>query len=134
MTKHRLILLSSIVILMLYTPIAGASSKAPEWSVSEWINGGGVTLDELKGKVVIVEFFQLWCPGCNSFSIPLMKEWSRTFRNEIASLILYSGFISFSFIKVDNSVITNSLSSKFFRASFPNLIKGEETGVIISLI
>ena len=85
MNNLKVILLSFIVTLMFCSPVAAASSKAPEWAVSEWINGGGVTLDEFKGKVVIVEFFQLWCPGCNSFSIPLMKEWSSTFRNEIAS-------------------------------------------------
>ncbi len=53
--------------------------KAPEWEVSEWINGDGVALSDLKGQVVIVEFFQLWCPGCNNFSIPLMKKWHKTF-------------------------------------------------------
>lgn len=59
--------------------------KAPEWDISEWINGKGVTLSELKGKVVVMEFFQLWCPGCNRFSIPLMKQWQNTFAEEIAS-------------------------------------------------
>jgi thiol-disulfide isomerase/thioredoxin len=56
---------------------------APEWIISEWINGSGKTLDDLKGKVVIVDFFQLWCPGCNAFSIPLLKQWEKTFAAEI---------------------------------------------------
>lgn len=53
--------------------------KAPEWDVSEWINGTGTTLEALKGKVVIIDFFQLWCPGCNNFSIPLVETWEKTF-------------------------------------------------------
>ncbi len=58
---------------------------APEWIISEWINGPAVTLHELRGKVVILEFFQLWCPGCNGFSIPLIKQWQKTFAKEIAA-------------------------------------------------
>ncbi len=57
--------------------------RAPDWLISEWINGPGVTLTELKGKVIIIEFFQLWCPGCNKFSIPLMQHWTNTFKNPI---------------------------------------------------
>ncbi|VAX20356.1 hypothetical protein MNBD_NITROSPINAE02-982 [hydrothermal vent metagenome] len=65
---------------------APAAQKAPEWDVTEWINGKGVSLKDLKGQVVIVEFFQLWCPGCNKFSIPLMKKWGETvFHKEIES-------------------------------------------------
>ncbi len=56
---------------------------APEWDISEWINGEGSSLAELRGKVVVVDFFQLWCPGCNSFSIPLMATWEEEYRNEV---------------------------------------------------
>lgn len=61
-------------------PLIG--KEAPELVISEWINGKGTTLEDLKGKVVVLEFFQLWCPGCNSFSIPLMKEWTDTYRDD----------------------------------------------------
>lgn len=56
------------------------SPLAPEWEVSEWINSSPLTLAELRGKVVVVEFFQMWCPGCNRFSIPLMIKWEKMFR------------------------------------------------------
>ena len=56
---------------------------APDWQVSEWINGNGGQLADHKGKVIIVEFFQLWCPGCNRFSIPLMKQWHRVYADDI---------------------------------------------------
>lgn len=58
---------------------------APDWIISEWLNGEGKALEELRGKVVIVDFFQLWCPGCNAFSIPLLKKWEQTFAKEIAA-------------------------------------------------
>jgi thiol-disulfide isomerase/thioredoxin len=85
MKKVGVVILGFIIALLVHYPSTAELKKAPEWVISEWINGDGVTLSVLKGKVVIVEFFQLWCPGCNSFSIPLMKKWTRTFENELAS-------------------------------------------------
>ncbi len=83
MKTLKVIILLFSLILFSFSIVSAGSRKAPEWLVSEWLNVPGVTLSELKGKVVIVEFFQLWCPGCNKFSIPLMKEWTRTFKKEI---------------------------------------------------
>ena len=33
---------------------------APEWKVSEWFNSPALSLADLKGKVVVIDFFQLW--------------------------------------------------------------------------
>ena len=63
---------------------ATSHKKAPEWVISKWINSPGLTVEELKGKVIVVDFFQLWCPGCNSFSIPLMNHWEILFQKEVA--------------------------------------------------
>lgn len=57
---------------------------APSWDILEWINGDGGNVDTLKGKVIIIDFFQLWCPGCNKFSGPLMTHWQEKFSNEMA--------------------------------------------------
>ncbi len=59
--------------------------KAPAWDIAEWINGPGPNLDELRGQVVVIDFFQMWCPGCKRFSIPLMEHWEKTvFTDEVA--------------------------------------------------
>ncbi len=42
-------------------------------------------MQQLRGKVIIEEFFQFWCPGCNNFSIPLMKKWKQTFADELGA-------------------------------------------------
>lgn len=85
MKVFKSIILALIFVLLSYNLSESALRKAPEWVISEWLNGSGTTLNKLKGKVVIVEFFQLWCPGCNKFSIPLMKQWTGTFKNELES-------------------------------------------------
>lgn len=60
-------------------------TPAPEWDIAEWINSDPVRLHDLRGQVVVIDFFQLWCPGCNSFSIPLTLKWEKDFAEEIAT-------------------------------------------------
>ncbi len=55
--------------------------QAPDWKVSEWLNGDPGNLSDQKGKVVLLHFFQLWCPGCNDFSIPPFQRWEEKFGN-----------------------------------------------------
>jgi thiol-disulfide isomerase/thioredoxin len=78
-------------------PLIG--KHAPSLDISLWINGEGVALEDLRGKVVVLEFFQLWCPGCNSFSIPLMKEWFEEYPNnqEIQFLSVHTVFEGHSY-------------------------------------
>jgi len=65
----------------LQDPLIG--KKAPSLETETWFNSSPLKLDDLKGNVVVIEFFQLWCPGCNKFSIPLMNRWRDvTFRSE----------------------------------------------------
>ena len=59
--------------------------RAPQWDIAEWLNGDGGNVDALRGKVIVVDFFQLWCPGCIAFSIPLMNQWEKDFADEIAA-------------------------------------------------
>jgi AhpC/TSA family len=44
-------------------------------SVSQWFNTDNtITLEQLKGRVVIVGAFQMLCPGCVAHSIPQLKK------------------------------------------------------------
>ncbi len=52
---------------------------APEWKVSKWINGDPGTLSSLKGRIVLIDFFQVWCPGCQQFSVPLFNHWQKKY-------------------------------------------------------
>ena len=67
---------------------------APEWRVSEWLNGNPGKLSDHRGRIVIIEFFQLWCPGCNSFSLPLMQRWEQLYgdRDEVLLVSIHTVF------------------------------------------
>ena len=44
--------------------------KAPLLSVSNWTQGTPTNFDQLTGKVVLVEVFQVNCPGCFLYALP----------------------------------------------------------------
>jgi hypothetical protein len=49
---------------------AQIGQPAPLLSVAEWVQGGPVNFDQLSGQVVLVEVFQVNCPGCFIYSLP----------------------------------------------------------------
>jgi thiol-disulfide isomerase/thioredoxin len=75
--------LLGLLFLIMAGSALGSGKPTPEWQISEWINGEGTSLAELRGKVVVIDFFQFWCPGCNSFSGPLMRRWGEKYRHQI---------------------------------------------------
>ncbi|MCR4289971.1 MAG: TlpA family protein disulfide reductase [Candidatus Scalindua sp.] len=73
------LLLLGVFLLSIRAEAEPSENIAPEWVISEWINSEGFTLSDMRGKVVIIDFFQLWCPGCNKFSVPLMEKWEQQY-------------------------------------------------------
>ncbi len=55
------------------SPLLG--QPAPEFQVEAWVRGPAVSMAALKGRVVAIDFFQLWCPMCNAFTGPLFVHW-----------------------------------------------------------
>jgi hypothetical protein len=51
-------------------PKAQLGSKAPALSVAEWLQGPPVNLEQLVGQVVLIEVFQVNCPGCFLYALP----------------------------------------------------------------
>ncbi|MGZ4970298.1 MAG: TlpA family protein disulfide reductase [Methylobacter sp.] len=49
---------------------AQIGQKAPLLSVSDWVQGSGTNFDGLLGRVVLVEVFQVNCPGCFLYALP----------------------------------------------------------------
>ena len=47
-----------------------AGQPAPNLSVSTWVQGAATNLDLLRGNVVLIEVFQVNCPGCFLSAIP----------------------------------------------------------------
>ena len=47
----------------------------PDWSVDRWFNTPKpISLADLRGKVVVIEAFQMLCPGCVAHGLPLAQN------------------------------------------------------------
>jgi peroxiredoxin len=67
---------------------------APPLTVSGWVNTPQpITLDGLRGRVVLLEAFQMLCPGCVAHGIPLAQRVATTFASAgVTVLGLHSVF------------------------------------------
>lgn len=71
-----------------------ASPVAPELSVSQWFNVSSEppSLDSLAGEVVVIEAFQMLCPGCVTHGIPQAQRVQKTFGGDLTVLGLHTVF------------------------------------------
>ena len=69
--------------LMVYPPDTQAflGMKAPEITSPAWINSEPKSLNDLRGKVVLVEFWTFGCFNCRNVE-PQIKEWHREYASQ----------------------------------------------------
>ncbi|MCK5004613.1 MAG: TlpA family protein disulfide reductase [Candidatus Aminicenantes bacterium] len=51
--------------------------KAPSISAETWVNSTALSLDKLKGKVVIIDFWAPWCSPCRAVIPGLIEEYGK---------------------------------------------------------
>jgi len=65
-----------------------ALRAAPQWHVSQWFGAAGpVTLESLRGRVVVLEAFQMLCPGCVSHGLPQAQRVRDTFPEDRVAVV-----------------------------------------------
>lgn len=75
---------------VLPAPLLG---PAPPWTTSEWINSTPLALADLHGRVVLLEAFQMLCPGCVAHALPQARRLRETFSpNDVAVVGLHTVF------------------------------------------
>ena len=57
---------------------AGVGMKAPEISNETWLNSAPLHVSDLKGKVVMVEFWTFGCYNCRNVE-PYIKQWHQKY-------------------------------------------------------
>jgi len=67
---------------------------APEWDVSQWFNSDSpLSVQALRGRVVVAAAFQMLCPGCVAQTIPQLREVHRLFpASDVAVIGLHTVF------------------------------------------
>ena len=75
-------------------PQASELRPAPAWTVAQWFNTNHpLSVDSLRGKVIVLEAFQMLCPGCVSHGLPQALRVHQTFAaTEVAVIGLHTVF------------------------------------------
>ena len=102
--------------------------QAPEWTVSRWFNTPhDLRLADLRGKVVVIEAFQMLCPGCVLHGIPLAQSVQQMFpADQVAVIGLHSVF------EHHQAMTPVSLEAFLheFRVTFPVAVDAPGSGAI----
>ncbi|MDQ3807685.1 MAG: TlpA family protein disulfide reductase [Thermoproteota archaeon] len=104
--------------------VATIGTKAPNLEVSSWVQGKPTNIDKERGNVVLVEVFQVNCPGCFLYSIPEVIDIYKKYRDKGLTIIgLATAFEDFDKNNLDNLqklLSTGEMVGETYRA-FSNL-------------
>jgi thiol-disulfide isomerase/thioredoxin len=65
---------------------AARAAAAPEFAKGNWINSDPFTLLQLRGRVVLVEFWTFGCDNCRN-TLPSVKEWDARYRDRGLTIV-----------------------------------------------
>ncbi|MBM2852392.1 MAG: thiol-disulfide isomerase [Candidatus Nitrosotenuis sp.] len=83
--------------------IAQIGQKAPNLGVSKWVQGMPTNFDQEKDRIVLVEVFQVNCPGCFLYGLPEAISIYQKYRSEgVTVLGLATAFEDFDKNTVEN--------------------------------
>ena len=76
---------------------------APNFGVSSWVQGAPTNFDQERGHIVVLEVFQVNCPGCFLYAIPDAIRLDHKYRNDgVRVLGLATAFEDFDRNTLDN--------------------------------
>jgi len=97
-------------------PALAVGTAAPEWNIAEWTDGKDRELSDYRGKVVVLDFWGIWCEPC-IHAIPAMKELDDRYKDrDVVLLGIHTAGTDMTFVK------------RFLKQQEWNLTVGLDTG------
>lgn len=90
---------------------AGKAKNAPALSNGQWINSEALSLENLRGRVVLVDFWTFGCYNCRN-TLPTLKKFDTTYRDKgltIVGVHTPESDYEKSFDKIQDAVKSNAL-------------------------
>ncbi|MEJ7641287.1 MAG: TlpA family protein disulfide reductase, partial [Candidatus Nitrosocosmicus sp.] len=66
---------------------AEIGTQSPNIKISEWVQGIPTNIEKLRGNVVVLEVFQVNCPGCFLYGLPQAISLYERFKNNDVKVI-----------------------------------------------
>jgi len=100
--------------------VAKIGSKAPNLDVSSWVQGKQTNIDKEKGNVVLVEVFQVNCPGCFLYGIPEAIDLHKKYKDKGLTILgvatAFEDFEKNNLQNLEKLVTTGEVVGETYRA------------------
>jgi thiol-disulfide isomerase/thioredoxin len=126
-------------------PALAAGTPAPEWEIAEWTDGKDRKLSDYRGKVVVLDFWGVWCGPC-IHAIPAMKELHSRFKDrDVVFLGVHTAGTDMALVKrllkqqdwdylvgldTGDDIVTGETVRRFAVQGYPNVIVVDRNGTI----
>ncbi len=100
--------------------VARIGSKAPNLEISEWVQGRPTNIDKETGNVVLVEVFQVNCPGCFLHGIPEAIDIYENYKDKGLTVLgmatAFEDFDKNNLLNLEKLVSTGEVVGETYRA------------------
>lgn len=119
--------------------LMAAGSKAPSWRLKEYTTGKTVSLNDMKGRVVLADFWIKNCGACIK-SVPFLKSLQSRFKNTPFSLVSINAYDAAKEIaffcaknKVSYSVLSGGMSAaeQYGVSGYPAFFIIDKNGTVL---
>jgi len=78
--------------------------KAAPLSVDTWVNGSPISNEDLKGKVVLLDFWAVWCGPCIA-TFPHLREWNEKYADKGLVIIGLTNYFNYDWDEKADKVV-----------------------------
>ena len=118
-------------------PLA-VGALAPDWALERADGAGKLSLQELRGKYVVLDFFIVYCGPCIE-SVPKLNKWQKEYPSVAFVSVnigdtreLVRGFVQRNKLQLPTVLASQKLSDSYGFSGFPRLFLLDPAGKVVS--